>query len=151
MLCICTTTLVTCLAARLTPSVPSSLTPNRYGLDTTDLNNLYLGSVLGVVVFLTGIFEWMQEADAKSTMDGFKKMLPPESNVVRDGKAMKIDAVDLVCGDVITINMGDNVPADVRMLSVTNLKVSRSRPPHHLDRHRCPTPGYRLPSAPAVP
>eukprot|EP00620_Florenciella_sp_RCC1587_P019796 CAMPEP_0182572376 /NCGR_PEP_ID=MMETSP1324-20130603/16097_1 /TAXON_ID=236786 /ORGANISM="Florenciella sp., Strain RCC1587" /LENGTH=1350 /DNA_ID=CAMNT_0024787249 /DNA_START=68 /DNA_END=4120 /DNA_ORIENTATION=+ len=97
-----------------------------YGLDTTDLNNLYLGSVLGVVVFLTGIFEYMQEADAAKTMEGFADMLPQQANVVRDGKSSQIPATDLVAGDVMTVNMGDKIPADLRMLSVTNLKIEQS-------------------------
>ena len=92
-------------------------------LDQTDLNNLYLCVVLGTVVFLTGCFEFLQEAKSADTMAMFDKMIPKQANVVRDGKSQQIPAVDLVVGDVMVVNMGDQVPADLRMLSVTNLKV----------------------------
>ena len=78
----------------------------------------------------------MQEADAAKTMEGFADMLPPQANVIRDGKVAQVPAIDLVNGDVMQVNMGDKVPADLRMLSVTNLKVSRF-------------PSRRVPAAPA--
>jgi P-type E1-E2 ATPase len=53
-------------------------------------------------------------------------MIPKQANVVRDGKSQQIPAVDLVVGDVMVVNMGDQVPADLRMLSVTNLKIEQS-------------------------
>lgn len=48
------------------------------------------------------------------------------ATVLRDGKRISIDADQLVPGDVVFIKSGDKVPADLRMLQVTNLQVSSS-------------------------
>lgn len=45
---------------------------------------------------------------------------PDEAKVLRDGRAQKIHAVDLVPGDVITLAVGDKVPADSRVLSISS-------------------------------
>lgn len=97
-----------------------------YALDNSAPDNLYLGTVLAVVVFLTGVFSYMQETASAKTMEGFADMLPPEVNVCRDGQPKSIPAVDLVVGDVVTVNAGDKIPADIRMLEVTNLKIEQS-------------------------
>lgn len=97
-----------------------------WGLDKSAPDNLYLGIVLFVVVFLTGVFSYMQEAASAKTMEGFADMLPQEVNVTRNGKTARIPAADLVVGDVVTVNMGDKIPADIRMLQVTNLKIEQS-------------------------
>jgi Ca2+-transporting ATPase len=46
--------------------------------------------------------------------------------VVRDGKRVSVDADQVVPGDVVFIKSGDKVPADLRLLQVTNLQVSSS-------------------------
>jgi len=97
-----------------------------YSLDQTSPDNLYLGVVLCVVVFLTGVFEYFQEAESAKTMEGFANMMPPQVNAVRDGKDVSFDAIDLCVGDVIKLEMGQKIAADVRMLQVTNLKVEQS-------------------------
>ena len=48
-----------------------------FGLDPVGIDNLYLGIVLAVVVFLTGCFSYYQEASSAAVMEGFKNMIPP--------------------------------------------------------------------------
>lgn len=97
-----------------------------YGLDQKIPENLYLGIVLAVVVFLTGCFSFYQEFQSNATMAGFKDMLPPRCGVVRNGERTEIDAKFIVPGDKIIIKVGDKIPADVYVLAASNFKVDNS-------------------------
>jgi len=90
------------------------------------LDNLILGAVLFGVVFLTSLLSYIQENKSEKVMEGFKKMVPSVTNVVRDGKTLVINAEDLVVGDVIKIRAGDKIPADIRIISQKGLLVDNS-------------------------
>lgn len=94
--------------------------------DKTDKSNLYLGIVLAVVVFLTGVFSYMQSSKAASLMDDFKNMIPKKSDVMRDGKFDKIDANTLVPGDVVRVEGGQQIPADLIIFDCTEMKVNNA-------------------------
>ncbi|KAF0715748.1 Aste57867_3210 [Aphanomyces stellatus] len=94
--------------------------------DTTVMLNLYLALVLFGIVVLNALIGFSQEVSSSKIMDSFKNMLPPKCTVVRDGSQCNIDAQDLVVGDLVWVNNGDKVPADIRLLLSTNLKVECS-------------------------
>jgi magnesium-transporting ATPase (P-type) len=86
-----------------------------------DRENLYLGSVLVFVVIVTGIFEYFQEKKSSDMMKSFANMVPPECNVIRNsGKKMKIPASELVPGDILIINTGEKIPADIRIFDCSS-------------------------------
>jgi len=90
-----------------------------YGVDPNeekDPVNLYLGIVLSVVVTLTGIFSYYQEAKSDDIMEGFKNLAPDDVNCWRDGNPVKLAPRLLVHGDIIEIRYGMKLPADVRIL-----------------------------------
>jgi len=91
-------------------------------------DNLYLGIVLAVVVTFTGIFSYMQEAKADATMEAFASMAPEQVAVMRNGefKPDKSDAALLVPGDIVRVDMGDKIPADILCLTPTDFKVNNS-------------------------
>jgi sodium/potassium-transporting ATPase subunit alpha len=91
--------------------------------EKTPGDNLYLGIVLAAVVVITGIFEYYQEGKATSLMKSFAKMQPKESKVLRGGLLQNIEARELVYGDIIQVKFGDQVPADIRILSSDGFKV----------------------------
>ena len=97
-----------------------------YGIDSSDSVNLYLGIVLCTVVFITSTFSYLQERKSAKIMEGFKSLIPKKCNVVRDGGIVKIDAVELVPGDVVEFTDGDQVPADIRVCKANDLKVDNS-------------------------
>ena len=100
-----------------------------FGIDTErprDKSNLYLGIVLDIVVLITGIFSYMQEAKSEKIMEGFKNMIPKRCKVLRDGQIAEMEATDLVKGDVVFLNEGDQIPADLRVVQSTELKVDNS-------------------------
>nr|CAI99406.1 P-type ATPase [Flabellia petiolata] len=97
-----------------------------YALSSDDDTNLYLGVVLMLVVFITATFSFLQEAKSEKIMEGFKNLIPKKCRVIRDGTTQVIDAVDLVPGDVVEMSDGDQVPADIRVIAATDLKVDNS-------------------------
>jgi sodium/potassium-transporting ATPase subunit alpha len=96
-------------------------------LDSQQVEYLYLGAVLAIVTFLTGCFSYYQDASAEAKMEGFKNFLAATVICIRDGKEIaNLPAEELVPGDIIRINNGDKVPADVRILESSNISVDNS-------------------------
>jgi len=82
--------------------------------------------VLGVVVFVTGVFSYSQTSKAASLMDDFANFIPKTCQVKRDGAFVVKEAVNLVPGDIIKIENGNQVPADVILFDTTELKVNNA-------------------------
>jgi sodium/potassium-transporting ATPase subunit alpha len=91
-----------------------------------DKANLWLSIVLAVVVFITGCFQYFQESKSGKIMDSFKKMLPPQATVIRDGQKQTISATNLTIGDLVQVDLGTRVPADIRIVTTSGLKVDNS-------------------------
>ncbi|XP_049637598.1 potassium-transporting ATPase alpha chain 2 [Suncus etruscus] len=93
---------------------------------SASLDNVYLGSVLALVVLLTGIFAYYQEAKSTNIMASFSKMIPQQALVIRDSEKKTIPAEQLVVGDIVEVKGGDRIPADIRLLSAQGCKVDNS-------------------------
>jgi len=91
-----------------------------------DQSNLYLGIVLCLVVFVTGCFSFYQASSAESLMDDFKGFIPKMADVIRDGKTVTIGAELIAVGDLIILKAGNNIPADVVLLSANEMKVNNA-------------------------
>lgn len=59
-------------------------------------------------------------------MANFKNFIPPKATVYRGGKKKEIPAKELVPGDVVEINIGDNIPADVIIIKSNEMKVNNA-------------------------
>lgn len=59
-------------------------------------------------------------------MDSFKDMIPRTATVIRDGHKMIVGVQELVVGDLVEMNTGDQVPADVRIIKSSGMKVDNS-------------------------
>ncbi len=88
--------------------------------------NIYIGFALAGVVVLNGTFTFVQEYQAEKIMASFRQLIPPQSRVIRNGKAKDVLATELVVGDVILLEEGDKVPADGRLIEMNSLKVDNS-------------------------
>ncbi|XP_067116495.1 sodium/potassium-transporting ATPase subunit alpha-1-like [Osmerus mordax] len=89
-------------------------------------DNLYLGVVLTAVVIITGCFSYYQEAKSSKIMDSFKKLVPQQALVIRDGEKKNINAEEVVIGDLVEVKGGDRIPADLRVTSAQGCKVDNS-------------------------
>ncbi|MDP2805136.1 MAG: cation-transporting P-type ATPase [Gallionellaceae bacterium] len=83
-------------------------------------------SVIVGVVVINAIIGFIQEGKAEKAMDAIRRMLSPEATVLREGKREVIAAESLVLGDVVLLQSGDKVPADLRLLSVKNLRIEEA-------------------------
>ena len=93
---------------------------------TLSLMCILAGLILGVVVINIAI-GLMQEGKAEKAADAIKAMLSASAMVIRGGKRFSVDADLLVPGDIVTIKSGDRLPADIRLLELSNLQVLEVR------------------------
>jgi calcium-translocating P-type ATPase len=78
------------------------------------------------VLVINAIIGMIQEYHAQKSAEALKKMLLARAIVLRDGESFEIDAVGLVPGDIVLLESGSKVPADMRLLQMFNLEVDES-------------------------
>lgn len=83
------------------------------------------GVILGVVV-INAIIGFIQEGKAEEALAGIRKMLSLRADACRDGQWSAVDADGLVPGDVVRLRSGARVPADLRLIEATNLRIEES-------------------------
>lgn len=82
-------------------------------------------AILGIVV-LNAVIGIIQEKKAESSIEALKSMSAPVARVIRDGEENIIPAKELVVGDIVVIEAGSMVPADIRLIESSNLKVQEA-------------------------
>jgi P-type Ca2+ transporter type 2C len=82
--------------------------------------------VIAIIVVLNAIMSVLQEFKAEKSLDALKKMTVPETLVIRDGQQKKIQSPQLVPGDVVLLESGDRIPADLRLIEVTDMRIQES-------------------------
>ncbi|QDT12666.1 cation-translocating P-type ATPase [Planctomycetes bacterium K23_9] len=78
------------------------------------------------IVLLNGMLSFVQEWKAERALEALTEMLSPRCHVIREGKEQEIDAVTLVPGDLVLLEIGNRVPADLRLVESMNLKIDES-------------------------
>lgn len=82
--------------------------------------------VIGAVVILNSLIGYFQESSAANALAKIKEMMAQNATVYRDQERQDIEAADLVVGDIVFLEAGDNVPADLRIVSADNLRIEES-------------------------
>lgn len=89
--------------------------------------NEYVDSfIIVAIVIINAIMGVMQEYKAEKSLEALKEMSAPTCNVKRDGQINKIESKMLVPGDIVYLEAGSYVPADIRLIEAYNLKVEES-------------------------
>ena len=83
-------------------------------------------SVILAVAVINAVIGFLQEGRAEKALDGIRRMLSLNAKTRRGGHWVNADATSLVPGDVVRVKSGDKVPADLRLLEGTNLRVEES-------------------------
>ncbi|MEA1919581.1 MAG: cation-transporting P-type ATPase, partial [Campylobacterota bacterium] len=81
--------------------------------------------ILGVVI-INAIIGVVQEGKAEKALDAIRKMLSHQSMVRRDGKLLNTPATQLVPGDIVSLQSGDKVPADLRLIQLKELRIDEA-------------------------
>ncbi|VTT37257.1 HAD ATPase, P-type, family IC [Enterococcus casseliflavus] len=82
--------------------------------------------IIGIVVLVNALIGYYQEANASDALERIKEMLSAEATVYRNGIRQDIPAAEVVPGDVVFLEAGDNVPADLRIIEADNLRIQES-------------------------
>lgn len=89
--------------------------------------NLWLdASIIFAVVILNSLLGFLQEGRAEKALDAIRDMLSAEARVLRGGATRLISATELVPGDIVLLESGDKIPADMRLIDAKNLRTEEA-------------------------
>jgi magnesium-transporting ATPase (P-type) len=83
------------------------------------------GVILGVVV-INAVIGFVQEGKAEKALNAIRRMLSLSAIVLREGQRLQLPAEQLAPGDIVLLQSGDKVPADLRLLSCKNLRIEEA-------------------------
>ena len=83
-------------------------------------------AVVLAVVLLNAIIGYIQEGRAEKALDAIRGMIDPRATVLRGGRRTAVPADDIVPGDLVIVESGDRVPADLRLIRTRNLRIDEA-------------------------
>lgn len=90
------------------------------------LGEMVDGAVIIGIVILNAALGTYQENKASNALDALKSMASPKAKVIRGGETKEVDSALIIPGDIVLLEAGDYVPADLRLIESINLKVDES-------------------------
>jgi len=96
------------------------------GIVTLALGHLVDAGVILGVVLINGFIGFIQEGKAEKALEAVRNMLSPQATVIRNDQRMTVPAEQLVPGDVVFIQSGDRVPADLRLFKSKELRIDEA-------------------------
>ncbi|HEY3317850.1 MAG TPA: cation-transporting P-type ATPase [Coriobacteriia bacterium] len=85
-----------------------------------------LGYAIFAVIFINAIFSFWQEFKAEKATEALKAMIPARAKVIRDGEVKEILAGEIVPGDILVLEEGDNISADARLIEEFELRTNNA-------------------------
>jgi magnesium-transporting ATPase (P-type) len=83
------------------------------------------GVILGVVI-INALIGFVQEGKAEQALEAIRGMISPKASVLREARRLTIDATEVVPGDILLLEAGDRVTADVRLTKARNLRIDEA-------------------------
>src|SRR3990167_5005211 len=90
------------------------------------LNETIDAIVIGAIVIVNAIIGFIQEYHAEKAIEALKKLASLKATVIREEKEKEIDAKLLVPGDIVKLETGDKIPADCRLIDITELQTQEA-------------------------
>ncbi len=78
------------------------------------------------IVFLNAALGYVQETRADTALDSLKSLGAPRARLIRAGRAMEVDAEEVVPGDILVLSMGDRISADARVIEAAHLEMAEA-------------------------
>ena len=94
------------------------------GLISFFIGNYRDGSIIFIIVLVNAVIGFLHERKAGKIIDKLKNLIKSPAKVMRDGKLMEIYQENLVPGDIVQIEAGDKLPADLRLININGLKTN---------------------------
>src|SRR5215813_13357634 len=82
--------------------------------------------IIFAVVVINALLGFLQEGKAEKALDSIRNMLSPEARTLRDGEPRMVPSEELVPGDIVLLESGDKVPADLRLIDIKNLRTEEA-------------------------
>lgn len=82
--------------------------------------------IILIVVILNAIMGVFQEQQAENAINSLRELASPNANVIRDGHVQSVKSTELVPGDIVILEAGDVVPADIRLFNTNSLKIEEA-------------------------
>lgn len=83
-------------------------------------------AIIAIVVIINTLIGYFQETSASNAVEKIKEMLSTDATIYRDGERTEVPAEEIVVGDSVFLEAGDNVPADLRIVVSDNLSIQES-------------------------
>ena len=96
------------------------------GIIEKDSSEYIDAGIILVVIFINAIIGTIQEGNANNAMERLKNITKPKAKVLRGGKIIKIKTEEIVVGDIVILEAGDSIPADLRIFDSASLKIEES-------------------------
>src|SRR5512137_67039 len=96
------------------------------GLSANDMGSVQMGLAILAVVIISVLFNLFQERRAERAVEAIRTLIPMNARVIRDGQTKQIPIKNIVPGDIISLEEGDKVPADARILNSYEFSVDNS-------------------------
>ncbi|MGH7240745.1 MAG: cation-transporting P-type ATPase, partial [Candidatus Saccharimonadales bacterium] len=88
------------------------------------LHDSKTASIMIIIALVNALVGFFQEHKAETLFNSLQQLMVPKAKVIRSGSLSEIDAVELVLGDIVYIEEGDSVPADLRILDEEELATN---------------------------
>ena len=85
-----------------------------------------MGIMLIVVALLIGNYQYVDSTKFVTLMDNLKSRMPQKVKCIRDGTWQRIDAVELVPGDIVRVSADEKIPADLILFDCQDMRVNNS-------------------------
>ena len=85
-----------------------------------------VGYAIVVVILVSGLFSFWQQLRVERTLEALRKLLPQQALVSREGAIFRVSAEQLVPGDIVHLEQGDNLPADCRLIEAFGARVNNA-------------------------
>ena len=79
-----------------------------------------------LILIVNAVLGYIQESKAEQAVEALSQMTAPQTNVLRDGRIIRINTVDVVPGDIIVLGEGDSVSADGRLCVAASLRIAEA-------------------------
>lgn len=85
-----------------------------------------IGWAIILVIIINALFSFWQEYKAEKAIDALRDLIPSFARVIRNNKEQKVHSAQVVPGDIVIFDEGDNIPADARLITAHELRVDNS-------------------------
>ncbi len=90
------------------------------------LGHIIDAAVIVAVVVINAVVGFVQEGKAEKALNAIRNLIAPHAHLVREGRRVNVPVDEIVPGDIVTLEAGDRVPADLRLMQASSLRIEEA-------------------------